>query len=385
MRTRDIDALARLLDGDRPDGAVSDRTRALAALAGEVESRAHAPRPEFREELRAVLFAEASQPSAGWRSRLRASADERLARLRYSARVATASVAAVLALSGGGVAVAASLSVPGDLFYPVKIAFESTLVESADDPATRGTMLLDAAERRIGEAQRATVAGREDSAAQALEAADAAVRDGAKALFEAFMTTGDRDSLVALEDFARSQRRRLQPLGPALDGHAALALEDLVVALQRIESRMGVLFGACCDRLDPDLTAGVSGQPGAPLPAAGPFDMTEIPHASEPFLACPCVTSGDQQAPADQPPTAASPPATPPAPDAPPADPPPASADPPPAPRPPADPRPPLPGVPEAPDRPTDAIGGIIDDLVDGLKGLTGQADADLDGGLSAP
>lgn len=283
MKTADIDDLARLLDGDpATNGEASAEARALTSLARAMESRAAAaPRPEFRDELRATLLAEALKPvPPSLLERARYALDERIARLRYSAKVATATGMAALTLSTGGVAAATTLSVPGDLFYPVKLTVDDMRLARADAPAERAAVLLSITEERIAEAERAADADRQDSAADALVAADAALRDAAAVLIGAYQETGDRTVLAALEELGSSSHERLAALADHLSGDALRALEHLQVAFARVDARIAAVTGACCG-------GSTGARPGIPA-AEGPFDFGRIPPADEPFEACPC-------------------------------------------------------------------------------------------------
>jgi hypothetical protein len=128
----DTDVLDRLLDHPSPaEEQPSDEVRLLAHLAGALreESRA-AQRPVMRaaarEALRDRLVRQAAElPTARppLLTRMRDVLVMRVEGWAYSARLATASGLSAALLSGGGVAVAADQSVPGDLFYGVKLAY----------------------------------------------------------------------------------------------------------------------------------------------------------------------------------------------------------------------------------------------------------------------
>jgi hypothetical protein len=248
MKTTDIDALARLLDGDP---AAADDTapelRELASLAHAVESRAVAPRAEFRDALRERLLAEATTPAPpSLLERARHAVDDRVARVRYSARAAAATTAAALTLSSGGVAVAATQSVPGDLFYPVKLAVEDARIELAGDTADRAELLLSATSRRIGEAEKAAEAGRDTDAAAALVRADSSLRAAAGTLLSAYQDSGDRAVLSPLEGLHADSVDRLAALAPRLGDEGGRALVALETSFDRILQRIAALSGECC-------------------------------------------------------------------------------------------------------------------------------------------
>jgi hypothetical protein len=355
MRTSDIDALARLLDeGPTENGEAPEEVQRLGALAQAMETRATAPRPEFRDSLRDILLAEAVKPvPPTLLERARRAVDDQLARVRYSARAAAATGVAAMTLSTGGVAAATTLAVPGDLFYPVKMAVEDARLDRADDAIARSELLLAFTDGRMAEAERAVDSGRHDSAAEALVAADGALREAAGNLIRAYQTSGDRAVLRPLEELDSTSAPRREALRLAAQGPAAGALADLEVTFDRITQRIAAITGECCP-------AAGSAQPGTPQPGDG-FDFSYIPPAGEPFEGCPCPAT-DEQAPADVTPAQdqTEPPAT--EPTTPPATEPPAepaeSVEDPPAPAdPPAEDSPPLP----LPEEVEDAIDSVVD------------------------
>jgi hypothetical protein len=362
MRNSDTDALARLLEGSAPDGEAPEELHQLAALAQAMEARATAPRPDFRASLRETLLAEAAKPAPPTLlERARMAVDDRIARIRYSARAATATGVAAMTLSTGGVAAATTLSVPGDLFYPIKIAVEDARLDRADDAVARSELLLDFASSRMAEAERAAVADRQDSAAEALVAADLALREAAGVLIREYQRSGERGSLRPLEQLADASRSRLETLRAAVEGPAAVALSDLEVSFDRITQRIAAVTGDCCP-------ASGSAQPGTPQLGEA-FDFSYIPSADESFDACPCPPAGQQGTPA--PATDAEEPAPTTEATTPPATEPPAEPDP--APQPPAATEPPPPEderpvpLPEPVEDVVDPIEDIIDQVIEPL------------------
>jgi hypothetical protein len=283
MKTTDSDALARLLDGD--SAAADDASaelRALASLAQAMEARAAAPRPDFRDALRESLLAEAAKPvPPTLLERARMAYDDKVARVKYSARAAAATTAAAMTLSTGGVAVAATQSVPGDLLYPMKIAVEDARLSRADDAVSRGELLLSATSSRIDEAERAAGHERHPDATEALTSADASLRAGAGELIGAYQDTGDRSTLGLLEALRDDTAAQLAALAPLLDADGARALADLETTFSRITDRIAAVTGECC--------VGAEGDPSPGIPQrGGAFDFGRIPPADEPFDACPC-------------------------------------------------------------------------------------------------
>ncbi len=251
MDTRsEIDALARLLDGHAAPEA-SAEALALGALARSLGAAAPQPRAEFKSALRATLIdaARAQAASPPVLTRLRQSVDDTTARWRYSTRLAAATGAAALALSGGGVATATQRALPGDVFYGVRLGLEDARLALLGDDVARGTQRLAYAGERVEDARAATAAGDHDGAARALREADASARDAARELLAASQERGDRAVLDRLDLFTREQRTRLAALAPLLRGPASQAGDDALVTLGRIDARVAVMTGRCaaCD------------------------------------------------------------------------------------------------------------------------------------------
>lgn len=375
MNRTAADTLARLLDDLPPRGAVTEEVCALADLVGVLatfETPVVTPRPEFKVELRALLVAAArEQPATAppALTKLRHRLQESTARWRYSSRLAAATGATALALSGGGVSVAAEHSMPSDLLYPAKLVIEDVRIALVRDAASRGAAQLAQAAERVAEAAAVAEAGDQGGAAHALREADASARSGAGELIRIYQTERNPSTVRTLTAFADEQRGRLLDIDGLLAGDAAAAARRLYVGLDRIEARVLAVAGGC-----PTCAGGVPG------PGVG-FDFSAIPPADQPFMACPCDyrTSGgapSSVAPSDrEEPTP--PPSDPPAeePPAPPAE--PAAEDPPPAPPPPQpEPEP----VPVEQPRPLEDLreplretGGLIDGVLKDL--LEGTSD----------
>lgn len=302
MNTPDYDALARLLDGDLPQGEATAEARALSAVAKTLEAAAIQPRMEHKAELRMALIEAARQQATAptFLGRLRSSFDDSTRRVRYSMRMAAASGAAAMALSSGGVALAAHRALPSDPFYGVKLAYEDVRLTFIGDPVARGQQMLAYAELRMVEAKLAAEDGDMEGARRALAEADASSRGAARHIISASQERGDPTLLAILDDFARKHRRALTALMPTLTGDAAAAAEDALVVLRRISQRVVVLSGPCtrCDRETAksetaerrNRSRDTTG-PDAVAAADPEFDFADIPPASEPFAPCPCTTA----------------------------------------------------------------------------------------------
>jgi hypothetical protein len=300
MTQPDIDALARLLDGDLPDGEAPAEARALGAFAKALEGSAASPPPfAGKLDLRAALIEAAREQAAApsLLARMRGSITETTTRWRYSMRLAAATGASAMALSSGGVALASQQSLPGDALYGVKLALEDAGLLFIGDQAERGEQQLVNAGERLDEARRSAEAGNMDGAARALREADEAGRAGARDIIQASQDRGDPALLDVLATFSTQQRERLTALLPLLTGDAELAANDVMVALQRIDQRVAVLGGSCAACGSDTVTSDEARQTSAAPPRddvlvdARTFDFANIPPASEPFSACPCVSA----------------------------------------------------------------------------------------------
>lgn len=249
MTPTDIDALARLLDGDPTlNGEVTAETRALGQIAHHLLEAPPVPvRAEFKAALRAELVEAARQvraPSAVAHLRTRVSATT--ARWRRSPRVAAATASVVLALSGsGGMAIAADRALPNDVLYPAKLVLEDVRIALVLDGAHRGEAHLEQARDRVTEAEAVAVSGDQAAAAQALTKAGEAARSGANQLLRAYMDAGDARALEQLAAFTSEQQRRLDELDGVLSGDADAAARTLAAGLERIEARLVAARGPC--------------------------------------------------------------------------------------------------------------------------------------------
>ena len=296
MNVRDYDAFARLLDGDLPEGEATAEARVLSGFAQALQASAAVPRMESKDQLRMALVeaarAQAATPSL--LTRMRQTVDDTTSRWRYSMRAAAASGAAAMALSSGGVALAAHRAMPDDLFYGAKLAFEDIRLAFISDPVARAEQLFAYANQRILEAEIAAAEGDMASAQRALAEADTSSRSAAGYLIRASQDRGDPSLLTLLDDFAEANRKRLAALLPLLSGDAVTAAEDAMVGLRRISQRLAVLSGPCAEcGAQPGTKPGgrsAQGKREAAAAADPDFDFADIPPASEPFAACPCVT-----------------------------------------------------------------------------------------------
>ncbi|HXG42910.1 MAG TPA: DUF5666 domain-containing protein [Dehalococcoidia bacterium] len=289
--------------------------------------------PDLAEELRPLLLAaqavrEMGEPrprpvaqASGWLRFSRRAAQLRAARVRRPWRwLAPAVIAAcVVAIVAGGLTVtvmAASRSLPGDPLYRVKLLGEEAQVLVTWDREARARLLLDQADRRIAEIERAlarqgqvpgealaALRSRAARASRLLEGHDTPLAQQAQARLErqqAYLIrlagqtgTGARDDLVATIAGLHNARLRLAGRGVALpaesiaggllqvEGVARATSEPGVWLIGPYQVRVGditlgdvpieegklvrVLVGRDSDRVMRALTVAVVGSPGQEL------------------------------------------------------------------------------------------------------------------------
>lgn len=309
MKSTEIDALARLLDGDPTlNGEATDETRLLGLVAHHLASGPpQKAAPEFTAQLRATLVEAAhAQALPAGPSRVRAGFQRVTERWRRSVRVVAGTASAILLLSTGGMAVAANQALPSDALYGAKLVLEDVRIALVRGDLGRGQAQLHQASSRIAEAE-AVADGDSAGAARALLEADNAARSGASRLLRTYEERQDDRAVERLLDFTSAEQQRLAGMGAVLTGDAAEAAEVLAVALERIEARLVAMRATG----------------GLPTARAG-SDLSVIPPADEPFEACPCEpgTPGTPSSPAretplpaavPEPPVAEQPPLAPPA------------------------------------------------------------------------
>src|SRR5687768_15305005 len=209
MTARDYDAFARLLDGDLPDGEATAEARVLSGFAQVLQASAAVPRMEGKDQLRMALVEAARQQASApsLLTRMRQTVDDSTSRWRYSMRAAAASGAAAMALSSGGVALAASRAMPNDVFYGVKLAFEDVRLAFIGDPVARAEQLFAYANQRLLEAEIAAEDGDMAAAERALAEADVSSRSAAGYIIRASQDRGDPTLLTLLDAFTQEHRK----------------------------------------------------------------------------------------------------------------------------------------------------------------------------------
>jgi hypothetical protein len=142
----------------------------LSVDLGGLAPGAPAPDPAFRLRARNQMLAAAVR-------RRRARRWNPLGALpRPAARLAFAGALAVAVLVGGLTSAAASgSSLPGDLFYPIKLGVERAQLAVTFDPAAQARLHAQFAQVRLGEAQRLVAAGRVQDGVRQVAQYDTAV------------------------------------------------------------------------------------------------------------------------------------------------------------------------------------------------------------------
>ncbi len=246
--------LARLLDGDVTGRAPQGSAHALEALVRarrELEA-VTAVRPPFRDALRTRLLAVAAvQPEVP-----AAAAPARLLgglRARRRAAALAGALAAVVALTGVGVA--ASRSGPGDVFYGAKRTAESVRLGAAGGGQTeQGLRRLQLATTRLSELEALSASGRTvglsaSASGRPLAAAatraevldvladmDADVRAGSTLMLDAYRRDGEQAPLGVLRDWSVEQAGRLDALVPRLSPALRPRGEDSLALVRGVEA-----------------------------------------------------------------------------------------------------------------------------------------------------
>lgn len=307
----DADTLARFLDGDGSlNGRVTDETRALAGLAHRLEGAAAQPQPSRRRELRDELLEAARERQAAppLRARLRrwltggqpgrprvpamprlAAATRTTAATRLAAATRTAAAprvaalvgAAIVVVSGSGLAYGTEAALPGDTLYSMKLAVEDTRLAFENDRSARGTMHLDRAAERISEAEASAAGGDDRGAALALRHANDSARAGAGAILFSYRADEDQRLIDRLAKFTTTQSGRLTTLATGLDGEAAQAAESTLVAFEQIQAQATALGGVCpgCDEPAPVSDHGSASGDQEPTTQVEPFESPERENA----------------------------------------------------------------------------------------------------------
>ncbi|GAA3127120.1 hypothetical protein GCM10010466_17430 [Planomonospora alba] len=180
-----------------------------------------APRPEFRDELRARLVnASASDGPAAERVPARHRARRRRIRPLLLSQLLSAALAVGMAATG----LAAYQSVPGETLYPLKRAAENTLLRLSTDDAERADRGLRSASTRADEVEAllgSASATRDQGAlvGETLQDMEDTTRSAVTSLTRVRRRDADdaQEAAGSLQRFVRKQRNRIEGMLPKLD------------------------------------------------------------------------------------------------------------------------------------------------------------------------
>lgn len=257
-RKRREKEFARLADRPRRTDQATDRE--LARLAGIADILRHLsrvsgarPRPHFREALRRRLVTSAAasgprpahRPRTGGRGAAHRAPRHHDGHRRVTLAVGTFLVATLAAVS----TVSATGALPGDPFYGVKRAAQSTILIAATSERARGHRQLDLAAARLAEVDELLERDSERAGpaiAAALRDMDARARAGDAALTGAYRRSLDIRPLNALDAFARDQRARLAAILVAVPAPARSKARESLELVARIGDRAVTLLARSC-------------------------------------------------------------------------------------------------------------------------------------------
>lgn len=257
-RKRREEEFARLVDRPRRTDPATDRE--LARLAGIAEtlhrlSRVSGtrPRPPFRTALRRRLVASAAasgprpthRPRTGGRG-----AAHRAPRHHGGHRRVTLAVGAFLVATLAAVStVSATGALPGDPFYGVKRAAQSSTLIAATSERARGHRQLDLAAARLAEVDELLERDSERAGtpiATALRDMDARTRAGNAALTRAYRRSLDIRPLNTLDAFARDQRAGLAAILATVPSPARSRARESLQLVERVGDRAVTLLAKSC-------------------------------------------------------------------------------------------------------------------------------------------
>ncbi len=243
--------LARLLDdGARTDDPQLAQLERLATALQDLPVDG-APDPQFRTALRQRLVAVAAvQGVPAQRGSDRAREWAGSWRARRTAAVATGALAGVVAFAGVGTA--ASRSLPGDAFYPIKQATEAVQLQLTFGDYDRGSRHLDFARARLHEVQQLVADGAStDRIVSTLRAMDDETLAGSRELTKSFAADDRAAALATLQHFAGRQVADLSALLPDLSNPEQAAAQRSLSLLRLVDGRAEALqqaadCGASC-------------------------------------------------------------------------------------------------------------------------------------------
>lgn len=228
------------------DAAVMARYAELVDTVAQLRALPEvAPSPGFAADLRSRLLTAAETElvpaPAGVVSLPEARARQRQRRI--------GTVAASLVVVGGsaGLAAAASSSLPGDAFYPVKRGIEQVSTTIRINDASEGRALLGQAATRLGEVRALQTRGSAEPELVAGTLADfeAASAAGADLLFTSYRANGDPEDVTTVRSFAATQMTEIGSLAAGADTVTSDLLLDAADTLATLDEEARALCSAC--------------------------------------------------------------------------------------------------------------------------------------------
>lgn len=242
-----IEELARLLDGDLRAEDASPHVTSLLELSRTVRDEVvlERPDPAFKAALRAELIEAVETAPLPLLARVRDAFWERAARVKRSAKLATASATASMMIGSMGVAAAAQSAVPGDTLYGVKSATESLRFAFASGLEETGRLHLAMAQERLDELTEGLDRMTADQIVASLGRMDASSEAGAEALLAAFAERPSLEILDDLQAFTARQRTVLSRLFGELPMEARPYAEKSLDLLRLIDAHIATAAEQC--------------------------------------------------------------------------------------------------------------------------------------------
>ena len=237
-RADEFDALVSGPTAAGHDGLPAHREADLLVLVGALRAvPAPEPRAEFVSDLRSRLMAEAETalvPDDVTRLRLPARHSRKERRL--------AALVGGLAIAGAtsSMAVAAQSALPGESLYPIKRVLESAQTGLSVGDASKGRTELANASSRLDEATalvRDPGLGDGERIESTLATFTQQATSGADLLLDDYATTGHRDSIATLHDFAATSLDRLEKIEPLVPIAARDELVAAAATLAQMDAR----------------------------------------------------------------------------------------------------------------------------------------------------
>lgn len=245
---RGAEEFAAAVDDDRTPR--SDEVVTLLQLVASLRAvEPAAPRPEFTEDLRGRLMAEAETTLKPDSAKLLLPARERGRRER---RLVAAATAFVLVGGTTTVAAAAQSSLPGETLYPIKRGIERAEVGLSTSPEGRARDLLSQATHRLEEVQGLTDADpleAESRIPATLEEFSASADEGAQLMFESFRQTADPETVTTVRAFAVESMSALKALSGSVPDDAQDELAEAAVLVRDLDEEASALCGNCASDL----------------------------------------------------------------------------------------------------------------------------------------